>query len=199
MRLFIVGQKWLAGEVLGGCLARGFEVAGVAAPSVEDRFAKAAQQRGIEPNVAPRRLAGDMVPDGVDLIVCAHAHCYVSREARARAAIGAIGYHPSLLPLHRGRDAIRWALHMRDRVTGGTVYWMDDGADTGPIALQDWCHVRPDDDAGTIWRRELGPMGVRLLLSAIELVRDGRCPSKPQRDDLATWEPAFAGRSLSAL
>lgn len=199
MRLFIVGQKWLAREVLGGCLARGFEVAGVAAPSTDDGFAKAAQERGIETKIASQRLAGDMAPEGVDLIVCAHAHCYVSREARARAAFGAIGYHPSLLPLHRGRDAIRWALHMRDRVTGGTVYWMDDGADTGPIALQDWCHIRPGDDAAALWRRELGPMGVRLLLSAIELVSVGRCPSTPQLEDLATWEPAFAGRSLSAI
>lgn len=199
MRLFIVGQKWLAREVLGECLARGFEVAGIAAPSVEDGFAKAAGALGIETAIAPRRLAGTPVPDGVDLIVCAHAHCYVSRDARSRARLGALGYHPSLLPLHRGRDAIRWALHMRERVTGGTVYWMDDDADTGPIALQDWCHVRPGDDAASLWRRELGPMGVRLLLSAIELARDGLCPSTPQRDDLATWEPAFAAQSLSAL
>ena len=41
---------------------------------------------------------------------------------------------------------------MGDAITGGTVYWMDDGADTGPIAAQDWCHIQPGDDAKKLWR-----------------------------------------------
>lgn len=131
------------------------------------------------------------------LLSNAHAHCYISAEARARASIGTIGYHPSLLPRHRGRDAVRWAVHMREPVTGGTVYWMDDGADTGPIALQDWCLIRPADDAAMLWRRELGPMGVRLLLQAINLADQGRLAAVPQDEALATWEPRFKAASLA--
>jgi len=44
------------------------------------------------------------------------------RRTRARARVAAIGYHPSLLPLHRGRDALRWTIRDGDRVTGGSVY-----------------------------------------------------------------------------
>ena len=50
-----------------------------------------------------------------------------------------------------------------DRVAGGTVYWLDDLVDGGPIAAQDWCFVRPDDTPSTLWRRELFPMGLRLI------------------------------------
>ena len=60
---------------------------------------------------------------------------------RARFRLGVLAYHPSLLPAHRGRDATRWAIHMLERVTGGTVYWMDDGVDTCPLEAQDFCHI----------------------------------------------------------
>lgn len=197
MRLFIAGQKWLGRELLKQCLAGGHRVLGVAVPDLDDSLAQVAARHDVPVSVAPRRLDFSAVPDGVDLILCAHAHCFVPAEARARAALGAIGYHPSLLPRHRGRDAIRWAVHMGERVTGGTIYWIDDGADTGAIALQDWCHIRPDDDAAALWRRELGPMGLRLFRRAIELAGNGLLPAVPQDAALATWEPAWHGRRLA--
>lgn len=52
---------------------------------------------------------------------------------------------------------------MRDLIAGGTVCWMDDGADTGPIEEQEWCHVLSAETASELWRRALAPMGVRLL------------------------------------
>ena len=48
----------------------------------------------------------------------AHSHDFIGRKTRALSRLGALGYHPSLLPLHRGRDAIRWAVHMRVRCLG---------------------------------------------------------------------------------
>lgn len=197
MRLFIAGQKWLGRELLKQCLAGGHRVLGVAVPDLGDSLAAEAEARGVPVCVALRRLESSDVPDGVDLILCAHAHCFVPAEARGRAVLGAIGYHPSLLPRHRGRDAIRWAVHMGERVTGGTIYWIDDGADTGAIALQDWSHIRPDDDAAALWRRELGPMGLRLFRRAIELAGNGLLPAVPQDPALATWEPAWHGRRLA--
>lgn len=197
MRLFIAGQKWLGRELLKQCLASGHRVLGVAVPDLGDSLAVAAAAHDIPAIAVTRRLEPSAVPDGVDLILCAHAHCFVSTEARARATLGAIGYHPSLLPRHRGRDAIRWALHMGERVTGGTIYWIDDGADTGAIALQDWCHIQPGDDAAALWRRELGPMGLRLFRRAIELAGNGLLPAVPQAPALATWEPAWHGRRLA--
>lgn len=197
MRLFIAGQKWLARELLTSCTAAGHNVAGVAAPSADDGLAKAAAELGIPVAIAPRVLRPADVPEGIDLILCAHAHCFISAEARARAGMGALGYHPSLLPRHRGRDAVRWTVHMRETIAGGTVYWMDDGVDTGPIALQGWCHVRPDDDAGSLWRRELGPMGLRLFTAALALAAEGRLPRIDQDEALATWEPGFGASRLA--
>ncbi len=145
----------------------------------------------------PLRLAGtlcaDNMPQDCDLLIAAHSHDFVSSAVRNRLRIGAIGYHPSLLPLHRGRDAVRWTIRDRDRVAGGTVFWLSDTVDGGPIAAQEWCLVRPDDDAHKLWRRELFPLGLRLLSRVLEDIEQGALVMRPQPAELATWEPSFTG------
>lgn len=198
MKIMLVGQKWLGAQVLGSLRKAGHEVTGVAAPSAEDRLWSTAAQAGLATLEVGRRLEAAHVPSGTDLIVCAHAHCFISDGARAASRLGAIGYHPSLLPLHRGRDAIEWAIRMRDRVTGGSVYWMDERADGGPVICQEFCFVRPNDNAEDLWRRDLGPMGVRLLEQAVGLIAQGGGQGTPQDESLHTWEPALhARKSLS--
>lgn len=194
----IVGQKWLAAELLRLCLARGDDVAAVSAPRMDDRLAALATAEGIPVCQVPKRLTGEWVPAGVDVLLCANAHVFVTAEARGKTRLGALGYHPSLLPRHRGRDAIRWALHMGDVVTGGTVYWLDDGADTGPIAAQDWCWVEPGDTTESLWRRALGPMGLRLFDQVLTALDTGAMPSVSQDARMATWEPSFNPGKLAA-
>lgn len=197
MQLMIVGQKWLGAEVLKMALEAGHTVSAVAAPAADDRLYQAAIEAGVPALIAAKRLTADQVPLATSLIVCAHAHCFIDPGARKAATLGAIGYHPSLLPRHRGRDAIRWALHMHDAVTGGTVYWLDDGADTGPIAAQAWCHIRRSDTPEALWRRELGPMGIRLLRRVLGDIEDGRIIRTAQDESVASWEPAFSRPSLA--
>lgn len=45
--------------------------------------------------------------------------------------------HPSPLPRHTGRDTPDAGPARAHN--GGTAYWMDDGADTGPMEMRDWC------------------------------------------------------------
>ncbi len=76
-------------------------------------------------------LNGDTFPDGVDLGISAHSFDYVGKRTRYKPKYGWIGYHPSLLPRHRGRSSIEWAIRMRDCITGGTVFWLNSGIDRG--------------------------------------------------------------------
>ncbi|QBP09869.1 formyltransferase family protein [Cupriavidus metallidurans] len=190
MRVMIVGQKWLATAVLDAVLEDGYTVSAVVAPA-GDRLQAEAGRRGIPYSGLGRSLSADLVPEGTSVILSAHAHAFIPAAARARAAHGALGYHPSLLPRHRGRDAIRWAIHMGERVTGGTVYRMVDLADAGPILAQEWCFIRPEDDAAALWRRELAPMGVSLFRRVLHQLATGSAPAVDQDSSLATWEPAF--------
>lgn len=196
MRVMIVGQKWLAAEALKLCLSLEHIVIKVAAPAADDRLILAAIDADVHAVTVGSRLEAYHVLDGTDLIIAAHAHCYITDEARKKARLGAIGYHPSLLPLHRGRDAIAWAIRMHEPVTGGSVYWMDERADAGPVIAQDWCFIQPGDTEASLWRRELGPMGVRLLKLSLERIARGCAASHSQDEALATWEPSFARRRL---
>ena len=201
MRITIIGQKWLAAELLQQCLRDGHQVTAVYAPNSADRLFQAAAAHGV-----PAQTALPAALPECDVILAAHAHVFIPKSLRDQARYGAVGYHPSLLPRHRGRDAVRWAVHMREPVTGGTLYRMDDGADTGGtlyrmddgadtggILLQDWCHIRATDTAQSLWQRELAPMGLRLF--GQYLTRPD-IPAVPQDETLATFEPAFTRQRL---
>lgn len=126
-----------------------------------------------------------------DLYVAAHSHDFIGRRSRSATRLGGVGFHPSLLPRHRGRDAVRWTIHMGDPIAGGSAYWLTDQVDGGPIAAQDWCFVRPGDDASTLWRRDLFPMGVRLLREVLRDLDQGRIVEVAQEEEVATWEPSW--------
>lgn len=129
----------------------------------------------------------------VDLIVAAHCHDFIGRKTRLRATLGALGYHPSLLPRHRGRSAIEWAIRFGEPITGGTVYWMNDTVDGGPVAAQRHVQIRPRDTASVLWSRDLAPLGLELFAEVFSALDSGRRPSVPQDPSLATWEPALDG------
>lgn len=202
MTVYLCGQRWLGAEVFKA-LRRNIDVAvvGVSSPrgtaESPDRLMRQAQLYGV-PWLEAGKLNADTLPEGVDLIVCAHSHDFVGERTRLRARYGGIGYHPSLLPLHRGRDAVKWTVKMGDRVTGGSVYRLSNRVDGGDIVLQDWCFVRPGDTADELWRRDLGPMGVRLLAQAVDRFAElgHNTPSSPQDDELATWEPGMSAPPL---
>jgi methionyl-tRNA formyltransferase len=187
MKLILAGQKSFGAATLAMLLEEGHEVLQVFAPA-GDRLADAAWAAGI-----PHRteISAATVADGADLIICAHAHVFVSEKARDRTRLGAIGYHPSLLPRHRGRDAVRWTIHMGDKMAGGTVYWLTNKVDAGPMAAQQWCWVKPGDDASSLWSRELFPIGIKLLRRVLWDLSEGRVVKAPQNEANATWEPSW--------
>ena len=91
----------------------------------------------------PRRLGGTHLPHEVDVIVAAHSHAFITADAVAKAGKAAIGYHPSLLPRHRGIAAVEWTIKCGDPIAGGSVYHLSDSLDGGMIAAQDWCSSIP--------------------------------------------------------
>jgi len=67
---------------------------------------------------------------------------------------------------------------------------MDGVMDTGPVKAQQWCFVASGDTPLTLWERELGPLGVRLLLSAIMRLSQGKEPWRQQQQKhFASYEP----------
>ncbi|WP_375461059.1 formyltransferase family protein [uncultured Enterovirga sp.] len=196
MKIALVGTRWFGAEMFRLLNAAGHDLAVCATNGEEDALAKAA--RGAEvPTVVldnPHRVGAAEIPaESVDVIVAAHTHAFVTADARAKARVASIGYHPSLLPRHRGIAAVEWTMKERDPIAGGSVYHLSGGMDAGALAAQDWCFVYPDDDAGSLWRRALAPMGLRLLMEVVaEIETTGTVQAYDQDTRAVTLAPLLA-------
>ena len=192
MKCTLVGSRYFGAAVLDALLKDGAEIARVVAPAADDRLALAAQKAGIPLHVLanPKIVPGEAIAEGTDLIVAAHTHARVSNEALARSRLGGVGYHPSLLPRHRGIAAVEWTIMEGDPIAGGSVYHLADGWDAGAVAAQDWCFVGKGESARELWERALAPMGLELLKRVVRHAREhGTVPSHRQDERFATKAP----------
>ena len=158
----------------------------------EDRLAAAARAAGIEVVVQarPKLIVASEIAPGTDLIVTAHSHALVGEDALKAARLGGIGYHPSLLPRHRGIAAVEWTIKEGDAIAGGTIYHLSERLDAGAIAAQDWVFVKKGETARELWERALAPLGLRLLAQVIDQAKtSGILPSMPQDEQFATNAP----------
>ena len=193
MKCALVGSRFFAASVFEALRhEEGIEFTSIVAPAVDDRLALAARAAGIAVHVLenPKMVPGEAIAEGTDLIIAAHTHARVSDEALARSRLGGIGYHPSLLPRHRGIAAVEWTILEGDVIAGGSVYHLADGWDAGAIAAQDWCFVNKGETAREVWERALAPMGIALLSKVVQIARlEGRVPASQQDQRFATRAP----------
>jgi len=194
LNVFISGQKYFGAEVLRLCYHKlKLNIIGVCCPVDKDKPDRLylAAKRLMIPIIPAGTLNGDSFPNNVDLGIAAHSFDFVGKRTRYKAKIGWIGYHPSLLPRHRGRDSVRWAIKMNDAITGGSIYWLNAGIDKGDIAAQDFVFISTSDTPTSLWREKLLPLGIILFEKVLNEIRAGKMPRKPQSEDCATWEPGI--------
>ncbi len=88
-----------------------------------------------------------------DVIFCFGWSSLIHNEILTLAALGVVGYHPSLLPMNRGRHPIIWAKILGLNKTGSTFFFMDENADTGDILSQVEIPIEFTDNASDIYKR----------------------------------------------
>ena len=197
MRIALVGQSAFGESVLRALAGAGEDLVGALCPPDRDGrppdpVRTAAEELGV-PVLQFRRMRS---PEAVaafgelsaDLGVMAYVTDIVPGEILEAPTHGTIQYHPSLLPLHRGPSSINWAVIQGDAETGLTVFWPDEGLDTGPVLLQRRVAIGPDDTTGSLYFDKLFPMGVEAMVEAVGLVRSGAAPRIEQDHSLATYE-----------
>src|SRR4030081_2048166 len=192
MRITLVGSRHFGVTTFNMLRQHGVDIVRVVVHDGEDRMAAPPKPAGIEVVVQANPkfvVAAEIAPDS-DLIVTAHSHARVTREALAAATLGGIGYHPSLLPRHRGPAAVEWTIKEGDPIAGGTVYHLADRMDAGAIAAQEWVFVKKGETARELWERALAPLGQKLLGEIIDYAKiHDALPAKPQDEQFATNAP----------
>ncbi|MDK2754192.1 MAG: methionyl-tRNA formyltransferase [Gammaproteobacteria bacterium] len=199
MKLIVHGQQAFGKSVLEALLGRGEIICAVfCAPDVEggrpDPLKVFAQDQGL-PVYQPKSYKDPTVWDQIrsleaDLCVMAYVTLMVPEEALNAPRLGSIQYHPSLLPMHKGPSSINWPIINGENKTGLSIFWPDNGLDTGPILLQKDVVIDPDDTLGSLYFNHLFPMGVDAILEAVDLVRDGtalRLNQDPAKGSYEGW------------
>ncbi len=107
-------------------------------------------------------------------------------EFRAAAGGRVIGYHPAALPRLRGRAVIPWTILLDEKITASTLFWIDDGVDSGPILAQKFLHLAPDETATTLYARHMASLD-EMLRESLDALADGRAAKAVQDERYATY------------
>jgi methionyl-tRNA formyltransferase len=193
MRLIFMGTPDFAVPTLLELAAAGHEIA-----AVYTRAAKAAG-RGMELQVSPvereaRRLGLPVLtPTTLKTAEAEAAFCAHSADAALVVAYGLIlpkaileaprlgcfNVHASLLPRWRGAAPINRAIMAGDAESGVTIMQMDEGLDTGAMAMAERVPIQPDMTAGDL-HDALARLGASLMLRAIAAAERGSLSLTPQ-------------------
>jgi methionyl-tRNA formyltransferase len=197
MRIVVHGQQAFGKAVLEALLKRGDEVIAVyVAPEKEgakaDPLKEAAVAAGL-PVYQPDSYRKPEVHEQFkslkpDLQVMAFVTLFVPEEFLNLPTHGSIQYHPSLLPAYRGASAINWPIILGEKETGLSIFWPDNGLDTGDVLIQKKTPISNTDTLGSVYFDRLFPMGVEAMLEAVDLVKTGKAPRIKQDESKATYE-----------
>ncbi len=183
-------------EVIGG----GHEVVAVytRAPQPAGRgmelrpspVAREAERFGL-PVLTPKTLRGDEAADamrahGAEAAVVVAYGLILPKGILESFPLGSFNLHASLLPRWRGAAPIQRAIMAGDSETGVMVMKMEEGLDTGPIAMADRVPIGPDATAGEL-HDELARRGAKLVLVALAALERGTLQLKAQPDAGVTY------------
>lgn len=118
-------------------------------------------------------MAAELERHDVDLVVLAGYMMLVTSAFLDRFPYRVINLHPSLLPAFPGGSPIEDTMDYGARMTGVTVHYVDEGADTGPIILQEAVEIKYNDTVESL-RERIHEVEHRLMPQAIELIAAGR-------------------------
>jgi methionyl-tRNA formyltransferase len=202
MRLIFMGTPEFAVPALLEILGRGHEVAAVySAPArpagrgMEPRpsaVEREARRFGL-PVFTPQTLrtqqaAEDFRGHGAQAAVVVAYGKILPKPILEAVPLGCFNLHASLLPRWRGAAPINRAIMAGDTETGVTVMRMDEGLDTGPIALAEPVEIGPDMTAGEL-HDALSRLGADLMVRALGGLERGALQLTPQPTAGVTLAP----------
>jgi methionyl-tRNA formyltransferase len=201
MRIVFMGAPAFATPTLLELIGQGHEIA-----AVYTRAPKPAGRRGLEITKTPVQLAAEQhgIPIFTPSTLRDESAQAQFREHVADVAVvvayglilpaavldaypfGCLNLHASLLPRWRGAAPIQRAIMAGDRETGVCVMRMEEGLDTGPVALAERIVISPEDTAGDLAGR-LGRLGADLIARTLPALERSGLNFLPQPGDGATY------------
>jgi methionyl-tRNA formyltransferase len=201
MRLVFMGTPEFSVPTLAALVGQGHEIA-----AVYTRAPKPAGRRGLELQASPVQIAAErfglpvLTPrtlrdDDVQIAFADHeADCAIvvayglilPRQILGAPVRGCLNVHGSLLPRWRGAAPIQRAIMAGDTETGVMIMSMEEGLDTGPIAMAERVAITPHTNAGDL-HDTLARIGADLAVRAIAALSRDSLTFVAQPDDGVTY------------
>jgi len=202
LRLIFMGTPDFALPTLVEIVGRGHEVVGVYTRAAkragrgmdlqETPIAREARRFGLQVHtpstLRSAEAAAGFRTHGADAAVIVAYGLILPPEILAAVPLGCFNLHASLLPRWRGAAPINRAIMAGDRESGVTVMKMDEGLDTGPIALAERVPIGPDMTAGQL-HDILARLGADLMVRALGALEREALTLTPQPDAGVTYAP----------
>ncbi|XP_047122549.1 cytosolic 10-formyltetrahydrofolate dehydrogenase isoform X1 [Hydra vulgaris] len=212
LRIAVIGQSNFGADVYKLLRQKGHEIVGVFTipdnNGKKDPLAQVAEHDGVKVfKYARWQLQKIAIPEIVEeyqslkaeINVMPFCSQFIPAEVVDFPKHGSIIYHPSLLPRHRGASAVNWTLMSGDKKGGFTIFYADDGLDTGPILLQKETNIAPNETVDTLYNRFLYPEGIKGMVEAVELIANGCAPKISQPTEGASYDKIWNKKSLAQI
>jgi methionyl-tRNA formyltransferase len=200
MRIVFMGTPDFAVPTLVELAARGHEIAAVytrppaaAGRGLSERRSPVHDAAlGLGANVEhPKSLKGETAAKtfrghNADVAITVAYGLILPKAILESPRFGALNLHASLLPRWRGAAPINRAIMAGDAESGVSVMQMDEGLDTGPVALIERVAIGPNMTAGDLHDR-LAAVGADLMARALAALERGTLALKPQAEAGATY------------
>lgn len=121
-----------------------------------------------------------------DIVFCLGWSSLIKKELLYLAPMGVIGYHPTELPLNRGRHPLIWAIALGLRESASSFFYMDEGADSGKIISQSKFEIRYEDDAKTLYER-VTKLALKQIKSFVKDLKNGNLKTIEQEHNKANY------------
>ncbi len=205
LRLIFMGTPDFAVPTLLEIAGTGHDIAAVytRAPKPAGRgmelqdtpVAREAKRLGL-PVLTPKTLRtedaqAEFAAFGADAAVVVAYGLILPKPALDAVPLGCFNLHASLLPRWRGAAPINRAVMAGDAESGVTIMKMDEGLDTGGMAMMERVPIGADMTAGELHDR-LATIGADLMHRALGALERGSLQVVPQPDDGVTYAEKLA-------
>jgi methionyl-tRNA formyltransferase len=200
LRLVFMGTPDFAMPTLAAIVARGHKVAAVytrapqpAGRGMERRpspLEREARRLGVTV-LTPKTLRSPQAQDDfrahrADAAVVVAYGLILPKPVLDAPRLGCFNLHASVLPRWRGAAPINRAVMAGDAESGVVVMRMEEGLDTGPMAMAARAAISPDMTAGEL-HDELARIGADLMVRALDALECGSLQLAPQPEEGVTY------------
>jgi methionyl-tRNA formyltransferase len=121
-----------------------------------------------------------------DLLISIAGNQIFKKPLIELAPKGCINLHTALLPKYRGLMPSFWVLKNNEKKTGVSVFFVDEGIDSGPIIVQKEVEILPNESQQSLIKRTKR-IGMDAIIEAIKKIRDNNLNLLPNNDDEMTY------------